>query len=136
MRRMKNAYMTVEASLVMSLVLMVYLFIIRYALWGYDRYMMERDLARILMCCANAEEIEPVWQQEKRAWEEKEYLWVGEKKGNLEKGLLTLKITGEATGGNMGNIKAGYEMWDLKPQQWLRGKDKLSDKNKEGEKKK
>ncbi len=136
MRKNENAYMTVEASLVMSLVLMVYLFIIRYALWGYDRYLMERDLAGILLYCADAEEIESVWQQEKRAWEEKEYLWVGEKKVVLEQGLLTLKISGEATGGNMGNIKAGYEMWDLKPQQWLRSKKKLWDNEEEGEKRK
>lgn len=136
MKKKRNAYMTVEASLVMSLVLMVYLFIIRYTLWGYDRYMLERDLAGILLHCANAEEVEPVWQQEKRAWEEKEYLWVGEKKGNLEKGLLTLRITGEAADGSMYNIESGYEMWDLQPQQWLRGKEKLSDKNTEGEKRK
>ena len=136
MRKVKNAYMTVEASLIMSLVLMVYIFVIRYALWGYDRYMVDRDLAEMLLHCANAEELEVVWQQEKRAWEEKESLWVREKKASLEKGLLTLKIIGEAKGGNMGNIKTGYEILDLKPQQWLRGKEKLWDKNKEGEKKK
>lgn len=134
MKKEENAYMTVEASLVMSLVLMLYLFIIEYALWGYDRYMTDRDLAVILIHCANAEEIESVWQREKRIWEEKEYLWVGSKETTLEKGLLTLKITGEASGGSLGNIKSGYEMWDLKPQQWLRGKVKLSDKEEEGDK--
>ncbi|MBQ8040524.1 MAG: pilus assembly protein [Lachnospiraceae bacterium] len=133
MRNKGNGYMTVEASLVMSLVMMVYLFLIEYALWGYDRYILERDLAGMLLHCANAVELDTVWQQEKRDWEEKEYLWTGEKKVELEKGLLTLKITGVTTGGNMGNIKAGYEMWDLKPQQWLRGKEKLQDKREEGE---
>lgn len=136
MKRNENAYMTVEASLVMSMVLMVYLFLIKYALWGYDRYMMDRDLAGILLRCANAEEIEYVWQREKRAWEQKEYLWVGEKKVTLEKGILTLRIVGEASGTNMGDIKAGYEMWDLRPQQWLRGKEKLSGKKEEGEEEK
>lgn len=131
-----NAYMTVEASLVMSLVLMVYLFLIKYSLWGYDRYLMDKDLAGMLLHCANAEEIESVWQREKRTWEEKEYLWVGKKKATLEKGLLTLKISGEASGANMGNIIVCYEMWDLKPQQWLRGKEKISDKNTEGEREK
>ena len=87
-----------------------------------------------VLSATNAEEIESVWQQEKRIWEEKEYLWVGSKKTTLEKGLLTLKITGEASGGSLGNIKSGYEMWDLKPQQWLRGKVKLSDKEEEGDK--
>ena len=131
MKKNKNAYMTVEASLIMSLVLMLYIFIIKYALWDYDRYMLERDLGSILLQCSGAEEIEGVWQQKKRAWEEKEYLWVSEKKVSMEKGILTLKIYGEAAGGSMGSIEAGYEMLELKPQQWLRGKEKLLGEEKE-----
>lgn len=126
--------MTVEASLVMSIVLMLYIVIIQYAFWCYDRFMLEQDLAIMLLRCANAEETELVWQREKRTWEEKEYLWVGDKKATLEKGLLALKITGKVQGQGMGDICIGYEMWDLKPQQWLRGKEKLTDKEKKGEK--
>lgn len=126
LKNRKNAYMTVEASLVMAVVLMVYLFIIQYALWCYDRFMLEQDLAMMLLRCSNAEETEVIWQREKRAWEEKEYLWTKDKKVTLEKGLVTLKIVGEAKGQGMGNISAGYEMWDLSPQQWLRGKEKLN----------
>ncbi len=124
--------MTVEASLIMSLVLMVYLFILRYALWSYDRAMMEQDLAVMLLRCACSEETEVTWQHEKRNWEEKEYLWVGDRKVTLEKGLLTLKIFGRGDGGSMGKMEAIYEMWDLKPQQWLRGKEKIADKKEEG----
>ena len=120
----------------MSLVLMVYLFIIQCALWSYDRFMMEQDMAIMLLRCAGAEEIEVAWQQEKRDWGEKTYLWVGEREAALEKGLFTLKITGEAQGGSMGDIGVSYEMWDLKPQQWLRGKEKIEEIKEEGEKEK
>lgn len=134
MRNKANAYMTVEASLVMAVVVMMYVFIIQYAFFCYDRFMLEQDLAIILLRCANAEETEAVWQRERRTWEEKEYLWVGERKVTLEKGLITLKIVGNAQGQGMGNISSGYEMWDLKPQQWLRGKEKITGKEKKGEK--
>ena len=117
----------------MPLVLLVYLFLLRYALWSYDRAMLEEDLAKVLLRCSNSKETEVTWQQERRNWEEKQYLWVGDKKATLEKGLLTLKITSEARGEGMGNIKVVYEMWDLKPQQWLRGKVKITDKKEEGE---
>ena len=127
MKNRRNAYMTVEASLVMSVVLMMYVFIIQYAFWCYDRFMLEQDLAIMLLRCADGEETEVIWQREKRTWEEKGYLWAEEKEATLEKGLVTLKISGNAQGQDMGNIRAEYEMWDLKPQQWLRGKEKLMD---------
>ena len=128
----KNGYMTVEASLVMSLVLMVYLFVIRYGLWCYDRLMLEQDMAVILLHCVEAQEIESVWQQEKRGWEEKQYLWVWDREASLEGRAFTIRITGKAQGGKMGNIGVQYEMRNLKPQQWLRGKEKLMGKKEEG----
>lgn len=134
MRKKENGYMTVEASLVMSVVLMVYLFIIRYSLWCYDRAMLEQDIGVMLLRTAGAKEMEMTWQQEKRNLRQKQYLWIGDKEASLEKGLFTLTITGKAKGGNMDSIGIRYEMVALKPQQWLRGKEKVVEKKEEGDK--
>lgn len=120
-----NGYMTVEASLVMSVVLMVYVFIIRYALWGYDRCILEFDMAALMLRSSLAEETERVWLQEKAQWDKERYIWIKVKEPVLEKELLQLKITGWGDGGSMGKCGISYKMWDVKPQELLRAKRRL-----------
>lgn len=125
MKKRTEGYMTVEASLVMSSVLLIYVFILRYALWCYDRCMLDLDVAAILLRCAGVQETELVWQQEKREWDKDKYLWLQSREIHLESGILKHKISGSGEGGSMGKTRITYEMWDMNPQEWLRGKRKV-----------
>lgn len=124
--RKKNGYMTVEASLVMSVVLMVYVFIIRYALWGYDRCILDFDMAALLLRCAGTEEVERIWLQEKTQWDKEKYIWIKMQEPVMEKELLHLRVTGRGEGGSLGKMGISYEMWAVKPQELLRTKKKLA----------
>lgn len=124
-KKILDGYMTVEASLIMSFVLLVYVFLIRYVLWCYDRCMLDLDAAAILLRCTGVQETELIWQQEKKAWEEDKYLWLQSREISLERGILKQKIKASGDGGNMGKIGVIYEMWNINPGEWLRGKRKL-----------
>lgn len=135
--RKLHGYMTVEASLVMSVVLLVYLFIIRYALWAYDRCILDFDMAALLLRSAGAEETERVWLQEKAEWDREKYIWTQVQEPVLEKKLLQLKITGRGDGGSMGKMGISYSMWNVEPRELLRMKKKPVKENiEEGEEKK
>ncbi len=122
-----DGYMTVEASLVMSIVLVVYLFLIRYGLWAYDRCVLEQDMQVLLVsyCAASEEEQEIVWQKLCKNWDKEKYIWIKPAEPMLKQKGWTLELLEEAGGGDMGNIALQYEMYQLRPVQWLRIKRKI-----------
>ena len=133
MRKRYGAYMTVEACMVMPIVLMVYLFLIRYAVWAYDRCMLEFDTAAVLLRSAVSKEPEVTYQREQNAWDKEKYIWFHSQEMIMEKRGFTLIAEGHAEGGNMGDVKIRYEMWNIEPELWLRGKRKLEQSKNGGE---
>ena len=125
MRKKYGAYMTVEACMVMPVVLMVYLFLIRYAVWAYDRCMLEYDVATVLLRSAITKEPEITYQREQNVWDKDKYIWFHSQEMVMTKGAFTLTMEGRAEGGNMGDVMISYEMWNIEPELWLRGKRKL-----------
>lgn len=125
MKKCCPAYMTVEACMLMPIVLLVYLFLIRYAVWTYDRCMLEFDTATVLLRSAVSEEQQLTYQREQNAWDKEKYIWLHSQEMILEKGALTLNVIGRAEGGSMGDVKIRYEMLRIEPELWLRGKRKL-----------
>lgn len=121
-----KGYMTVEASLVLAIVFGVYLFLIRFMLWCYDRCTLELDVASVLLKCAVEEETELTWRQEKEDWNKENYIWVYDREMNLEKSALTMKIEGKAKGGTLGDFGIAYQIWRLNPQELLRLRGKLA----------
>lgn len=120
-----KAYMTVEACMTMPVVLMVYLFLIQYSVWAYDRCMLEFDTATVLLRSAGSKEPQLTYQREQRVWDKEKYIWFHSHEMTLEKGMFTLKTSGHAEGGSMGAVDIGYEMWRMEPEQWLRGTRRL-----------
>lgn len=128
-----NAYMTVEACMIMPVVLIVYLFLIQYAVWAYDRCMLEFDTATVLMRSAVSKEPELTYQREQGIWDKEKYIWLHSQEMTMEKGMFTLKAVGHAEGGSMGAVDISYEMWHIEPELWLRGKRKLEQVPNSGE---
>lgn len=121
-----KAYMTVEASFVVPLVMAVYIFILQYALWAYDRCMLEFDIAGILLRGAVAEETEAIWHYERKRWDKKKYTCLYSQEVTGERGAFTLKLTGRAESGSMlEDVEITYHMWNIEPEVWLRAKQKL-----------
>ncbi len=125
MKRYISGYMTVEACMIMPLVLMVYLFLIQYAVWAYDRCMLELDTAAVLLRSAVSEEPKLTYQREQITWNKDKYIRLHSQEMTWEEGMLSLKVVGRAEGGSMGEVGVSYEMWQIEPEQWLRGKRKL-----------
>ena len=124
MKRYMNAYMTVEACMIMPLVLMVYLFLIQYAVWAYDRCMLEFDTATVLLRSAASKEPKITYQRELATWDKDKFIRLHSQEMTWEEGMLSLKVVGRAEGGSMGEVGISYEMWQIEPEQWLRGKRK------------
>lgn len=125
MKRYISGYMTVEACMIMPLVLMVYLFLIQYAVWAYDRCMLELDAATVLLRSAASKEPKLTYQREQVTWDKDKYIRLHSQEMTWEEGMLSLKVVGRAEGGSMGEVGVSYEMWHIEPEQWLRGKRKL-----------
>jgi hypothetical protein len=117
--------MTVEACMIMPLVLMVYLFLIQYAVWVYDRCMLEFDTAAVLLRSAASKEPKITYQRERATWDKDKFIRLHSQEMTWEEGMLSLKVVGRAEGGSMGEVGVSYEMWQIEPEQWLRGKRKL-----------
>lgn len=133
MKRKCNAYMTVEACMVMPVVMSVYLFLIQYAVWTYDRCMLEFDVATVLLRSSVSAEVQSTYQRERMLWDKEKYLWFHSQKMQLEKGVFMLKVAGHAEGEPMGTVDIYYEMRHIEPEQWLRVKRKLSQDSNNGE---
>lgn len=131
-----SAYMTVEASLIMSVVLMLYLFIIQSFFWVYDRCILEQDMAVFTIKCAGKENQETLdtWQQMIQSWDTEQYLWMTLQEPVLRKNGETLEITGLGSSAQMGDFQIVYKVKQLNAQEWLRLKRRLSKTiEKEGE---
>ena len=123
-----KGYLTVEASFVMSTILIVYLLMIRSFLWIYDRCVMEQNMASLAVRCVWAEtnDLEAVWLKEVKKLEKDSYLWVAPQEPQLIKKGFTLTITGRAEDVQLGDMEITYEIWRMNPCEWLRMKRKKS----------
>lgn len=79
-RRYVSAYLSVEAALVMPVVLGVYLFLIAALLVQYDRCLLEQDMASMLVKTSNhpgtpQQQLEYL-QELTAAWDREQYLWI------------------------------------------------------------
>ncbi len=118
--RKVSAYMTVEASLIMPVVLIVYLLLIQYCLWIYDRCVLEQDMAAVLLRCNNTNE--EAWQQIYKEWDREKYIWIIPEKPILQQKAGKLKLIEAADGGTLGEIQVHYEAQQVSPISWLRMK--------------
>lgn len=132
-KKQYKAYMTVEACMIMPVVLLVYLFLIQYAVWAYDRCMLEFDAAIVLLRSAVSAEPQFTFQQEQNVWDKVKYIWLHSQEMTLEKGMFTLNVVGHAEGGSMRAVDIHYEIWRIEPELWLRGKRKLEQSQNSGE---
>ena len=125
-----SGYMTVEATLIMSEVLLLYLFLIRTCLFLYDRCLFEEDMATLAMRCVyeDTENLEKVWQQQVKDWDTTKYLWITLNEPTLKKQGWKLEITGSGIDEQAGNLKISYEIWKMSPEDWLRTKRKAEQK--------
>lgn len=121
-----GGYMTVEAALILSEVLLLYVFLIRSFFLIYDRCLLEQDMAALTMSCVyeSTEDLERVWQQETKAWDTTKYLWIAPKEPTLQKKGWKLMVEGSAIGEQAGDLKVSYEIWRMVPEDWLRTKRK------------
>lgn len=128
--RCMKGYMTVEAALVLSIVFMVYLFLIQSCLWMYDRCVLEQDMAALALRCVNGEagQLERVWQQELADWDREKYLWTEPQEPEIKKQGWKLTITGKSKDIRQKDYGITYEVWQLTPEDWLRGKQWLENK--------
>ncbi len=121
------AYMTVEASLIMPMVLLCYVFLIELCLYLYDRCLLEQDMAVMLVKLAGnyEEDVPVVWKECLGDWEKEAYLWVKPKEPKLKENGWKLTIIGQAEDKLWGTTETKYEIWKLSPMKWLRGRQKL-----------
>ena len=117
-------YMTVEATFIMSMVLLLYLFLIRCFLWIYDRCLLEQNLAMSAIRCAHesTDKLEKIWQQEIREWDEEQYLWMELKAPAIKKQGVKVTFTGYRQDELFGEVQIQYVIWQTSPQEWLRMK--------------
>ena len=122
-----SAYMTVEASLVMPMVLFFYLFLIELCLFMYDRCLLEQDMAVLCIRLAgnHQEEMQILRQDCLADWEKEAYLWVKPREPEVKEIGWKLTITGKAEDRLWGKLKAQYEIRKLSPVKWLRGRQRV-----------
>ncbi|MBQ7776379.1 MAG: hypothetical protein IJ379_10715 [Lachnospiraceae bacterium] len=116
-------YMTVEAALILSTVLMVYLFLIRSFLWIYDRCILEQDMASwaIKATYTNNQMPEEKWREWIRDWDTEKYLWMVPYEPMVQKKGWDLVITGR---GEVQSYQTAiqYRLRIIEPVEWLRMK--------------
>lgn len=129
--------MTVEASLVMTVVLMVYLFVIRCMFFQYDRCILEQDAARLVVQCVSgsindSRELERLTEQFR---DEEQYLWLDVQEPDVQRkgGFLSVQVQG--INDQIKNCEAGYKVWQTDPVGVLRAQRAIKGKLKEGEEK-
>lgn len=121
-------YMTVEATLILSMVFWVYLFLIRSFFGMYDRCVLELDIASLALRCANAkeQELETIWQREVVSLDLERYLWLELQEPVLQKQGWRCTVTGRGSDGGLGDCVVSYKMWCFAPEDWLRRSRHLS----------
>lgn len=126
-KRRISAYMTVEASLIMPIVLFFYLFFIELCLFMYDRCLLEQDMAVLSVKLAgnHKEETKILWKDCLADWEKEAYLWMKPQEPELKESGWKLTITGKAENKLWGKLKAQYEIRKLSPVKWLRGRQRF-----------
>lgn len=129
--------MTVEASLVMTVVLMVYLFVIRCMFFQYDRCILEQETARLVVQCVSgsindSRELERLTEQFR---DEEQYLWLDVQEPDVQRkgGFLSVQVQG--INDQIKNCEAGYKVWQTDPVGVLRAQRAIKGKLKEGEEK-
>ncbi|MBQ9141383.1 MAG: hypothetical protein IJX63_06260 [Lachnospiraceae bacterium] len=117
-----QGYMTVEATLIMFMVIMIYVFLIRSFFWIYDRCTLEQDMASIVLRCANIDEdkLEQTWQQEVGKLDTEKYLCLRLQAPLLKKQGWKLVVVGSGVDKSFGNCEVSYKLWCLTPTDWLR----------------
>lgn len=127
-------YMTVEASLVMSTVMVVYLFILRTMLFQYDRCTLEQEVA----CMAvryediNLKTLEETTQLVQLKWDTEQYLLLMPQAPEWEvKGGYVI-ITAKDNRSILQDVQ--YKFWQTEPENLLRIQRRIlmSQKKKEG----
>ncbi len=124
-----SAYMTVEASLIMPMVLFFYLYLIALFLFMYDRCLLEQDMAvlSIKLSGNHKEETQILCQDCLADWEREVYLWVKPQEPELKESGWKLTITGKAEDRLWGKLKAQYEIRKLSPVEWLRARQRFGE---------
>lgn len=127
LKRQCAGYMTVEAALILSIVFMVYLFLIRSFFWMYDRCVLEQDVASLILKCVSVpdSELERSWQQAMEAWDEDKYLWINFQEPTFRKQGWKFKVAGWGENEQLGDCYITYEVWRLCPEDWLRMKRRI-----------
>ncbi len=123
-----NGYLTVEASLILSMVLFLYLSLIQSFLWIYDRCVLEQNLAIMVVRCVDkkTDDLEAEWSREVQNLDKEDYLWVSPDNPALSKKGFKLNVSQKAESSYLGDMKVGYELWRVNPCEWLRMKRKTS----------
>lgn len=133
-KRYLSGYMTVEASLVMATVLIVYLFILRIMLFQYDRCLLEQEVACMAVRYAdvNPETLEETTGQVQLKWDAKQYLLLKPQAPMWEvKGGYVI-INAQDNKDVLDDVQ--YKLWQTKPESLLRIQRKIlkSQEKKEG----
>lgn len=120
-------YMTVEATLILSIVFMVYLFLIHSFMWIYDRCVLDMDMAALTLRCVNTtqDRLEQVWQHEVKSLDMEKYLWLELREPLLQKQGWKYTVTGQGEDKQFGKCGVVYEVWKFIPENWLRINRKL-----------
>ena len=138
LKSMQAGYMTVEATLILSIVFGVYLFLIGCGFWIYDRCILEQDIATLTIKCvvAEEEELENVWKQALENRDGEKYLWLEAEEPVWQRQGWKFTITGRGRDHVLSDCSVSYEVWDLNPEDWLRRKRsiKLEKEKEEAEK--
>lgn len=115
-----SGYMTVEAALVMTVVMLVYLFIIRCMFFQYDRCILEQETARLAVRYAGVsrESLEEAKQLADARWDGEQFLLLAPASPDLElqNGYVTVN-TSDDTGLFQG---IQYKIRQMKPEKLLR----------------
>lgn len=134
MRKKAGGYFTVEAAMVMPIVLGTIVFIIYLLFFQYNRCLMEQDIGMLAMRGAvlqaenNQERIDKLREHADNLYDEKYIVWEsGEIQLKVEKGKLKVEQSGTCIGlsDNLGKADASYENYVLSPISFIRTYRKL-----------
>ena len=134
MRKQAGGYFTVEAAMVMPVVLGVIVFIMYLLFFQYNRCLLEQDIGVLAMRGAalqaenNEDRIDKLRQQAEEVYREKYIVWRGgEIQIRLERGKLEVKQSGAvmSPGGGSWTTEACYENQILSPTTFIRTYRKL-----------